>query len=143
MSPTTASAASYAYRPSHDPRNFPLYTLNDLPQQNNMPSQHLYPSPQQSLEVSELTQAVSTNLNISTASSADNKNDLVQLPSWTNNIFPQVSVIEPIELAKWITIKNNPPSVLLIDVRPKDTFRAGCIKHQWIIQIEPSVLQKE
>lgn len=146
VSPTTASAASYAYIPSHDPRNFPLYTLNDLPQQSNnlnMPSQHLYPSPHQSSDVSGLTQAVSTKLNISGTSAETTRNDVVQLPSWTNNIFPQVSVIEPIELAKWITTKNNPPSVLLIDVRRRDVFRAGCIKHQWIIQIDPSVLQKE
>lgn len=71
------------------------------------------------------------------------ENNVIQLPSWTNNQFPNMPTIEPIELAKLITSKSNPPSILLIDVRTREAFKNGCIKHQWIIQIEPVVLQHE
>ncbi|KAI7897645.1 uncharacterized protein BX663DRAFT_527436 [Cokeromyces recurvatus] len=70
-------------------------------------------------------------------------NTVIRLPSWTSNILPFNSTVEPIELARWITAKSNPPSILLIDVRPRNIFKSGCIKHQWIIQVEPIVLQKE
>ncbi|RCI01699.1 ubiquitin-specific protease doa4 [Rhizopus stolonifer] len=94
--------ASYAYRPSHDPRNFPHYTLSDIPY-----------SPSQ------------------------------KAPSWTNNQFPNKSTVEPIELANWITTKRNPPSILVVDLRPREAFKNGCIKHSWIMQIDPLVLQTE
>jgi ubiquitin carboxyl-terminal hydrolase 8 len=87
--------------------------------------------------MNELAQAVSTKLTIS----ADGKT--IELPTWTSNVFPNMPTIEPVELAKWITIKYNPPSILLIDIRPRDIFIRGCVKHQWIIQIEPAILQKE
>lgn len=79
----------------------------------------------------------------STANVQLSENHVVQLPSWTNNQFSEMPVIEPIELAKLITTKTSPPSVLLIDVRTRDAFKNGCIKHQWIIQVEPVVLQHE
>ncbi|CAO3630431.1 unnamed protein product [Mucor fragilis] len=79
----------------------------------------------------------------STANVQLSENHVVQLPSWTNNQFSEMPVIEPIELAKLITTKTSPPSVLLIDVRTRDAFKNGCIKHQWIIQVEPVVLQHD
>lgn len=146
--PTLASDTSYAYRPSHDPRNFPHYSLNT----NNYNSNNIMPTSPTSIHPtalignsssSSLSQDFSSKLNISinTASSSSNK---IQLPSWTNNIFPNSNVTEPLQLAKWITTKENPPSILLIDVRTRDLFKNGCIKHQWIIQIDPNILsQKE
>lgn len=127
VSPETTSAASYAYRPSHDPRNFPHYSLNDLPT-NKQPA-----SPS-----SSLAQTVSSKLSITTAD-----NNKIQLPSWTNNIFPNIPLVEPTELVKWITTKDNPPSILLIDIRPREVFKRGCVKHLWIIQIELMSWQKE
>ncbi|KAI9480364.1 MAG: hypothetical protein EXX96DRAFT_562325 [Benjaminiella poitrasii] len=70
-------------------------------------------------------------------------NNVIQLPSWTSNSFPNTLIIKPIDLAKCITTKSNPPSILLIDVRPRKAFKSGCIKHQWIIQIEPVILQRD
>ncbi|KAI7888229.1 uncharacterized protein EV154DRAFT_448216 [Mucor mucedo] len=127
VSPATTSAAAYAYRPSHDPRNFPHYSLNDLPTHQPPPS----PS-------SSLAQAVSTKLSITTSDT-----NQYQLPSWTNYIFPNTLLVEPHELVKWITVKENQPSILLIDNRPRELFRRGCIKHLWIIQIEPVLWQKD
>jgi hypothetical protein len=72
--------------------------------------------------------------------SADGK--AVQLPTWTSNVFPNILAVEPFDLSKWITIKHNPSSILLIDVRPRNIFIRGCVKHQWIIQIEPAILQQ-
>ncbi|CAO3647772.1 unnamed protein product [Cunninghamella echinulata] len=65
------------------------------------------------------------------------------LPSLTNNEFPTTLEVEPRELVKWITQKENPRSVLLLDVRPRDMFLQACIKHRWMVQIEPLVLRKD
>lgn len=139
MSPTTASAASYAYRPSHDPRNYPHYSLNDLPNNNSIPSPSVYSSS----SVSSLAQTMSTKLSMTDNSSINSNDNKIQLPSWTNNTFPNALSIRPAELASWITNKDNPPSVLLVDVRTRELFNSGCIKNQWILQIEPAALQKE
>lgn len=138
VSPTTTSVASYAFRPSHDPRNFPHYSLNDVPaqQQPPMASQSSKSCTSQT-DMNQLAQAVSNNLTIS----EDGKD--IQLAIWTSNALGNTQTIDPIELAKWITIKYNPPSILLIDIRPRDVFIRGCIKHQWIIQIDPTVLRKK
>ncbi|KAL7321944.1 ubiquitin-specific protease doa4 [Mucor circinelloides] len=125
----TTQTASYAYIPSHDPRNYPHYSLNDLPVAAVPPTQ----MPQNSMN--QLVQH--------TASLKLSENNVIQLPSWTNNQFSDMPVIEPIELAKLITTKTNPPSVLMIDVRTREAFKNGCIKHQWIIQVEPVVLQHD
>ncbi|CAO3640862.1 unnamed protein product [Cunninghamella blakesleeana] len=67
----------------------------------------------------------------------------LQLPHLTNNIYPQTLEVEPWELVQWITQKDNPRSVLLLDVRPRDMFLQACIKHKWMVQIEPLVLRKD
>ncbi|CAO3601354.1 unnamed protein product [Absidia cylindrospora] len=67
----------------------------------------------------------------------------IPLPARSNNVFPQTPQVEPRELAKWITRKDNPASILLLDVRPRDMFRQACIKHKWMVQIEPLVLRKD
>ncbi|KAI8095706.1 hypothetical protein BDF21DRAFT_353504 [Thamnidium elegans] len=129
ISPTTTSAASYSYRPSHDPLNFPHYTLN----YNNTPPLISNPTPS-----SPITATRSSSL---TNNVTDNKK--IPLPNWTNNVFPNRLVTEPNELAKWITASDNPPSILLIDIRPREIFKNGCIMHKWIMQIDPIVLQKD
>ncbi|GAA5806256.1 hypothetical protein HPULCUR_011787 [Helicostylum pulchrum] len=129
INPSTTSAASYAYRPSHDPLNFPHYTLNH----NNTPPLISNPtpsSPTTAIRSSSLTNKVT-----------DNKKTL--LPNWTNNAFPNRLVTEPYELVKWLTASDNPPSILLIDVRPREIFKSGCITHKWIMQIDPIVLQRD
>lgn len=137
--------ASYAFRPSHDPRNYPHYSLNDVPINTNQitsPSSLLYPpssnssaslTPQTNMKVNNLAHSLSNQLKVSDKSN-------IPLPTWTNNVFPNTLVVESLVLANWITAKHNPPSILLIDARPRDIFMNSCIKHQWIIEIEPSVL---
>ncbi|GAN06886.1 cysteine proteinase [Mucor ambiguus] len=131
----TTQTASYAYIPSHDPRNYPHYSLNDLPAAEAATT-----------AVAQTTQMPQNSMNQLVRNTANlhvSDNHVIQLPSWTNNQFSEVPVIEPIELAKLITTKASPPSVLLIDVRTREAFKNGCIKHQWIIQVEPIVLQHD
>ncbi|KAI8968571.1 hypothetical protein BDF20DRAFT_839662 [Mycotypha africana] len=68
---------------------------------------------------------------------------LNNLPHWTSNPLLQPSTIQPYELARCITTKTLSQSILIIDIRPRNIFTVGCIKHQWIIQIEPTVLLKQ
>ncbi|ORX45129.1 cysteine proteinase [Hesseltinella vesiculosa] len=66
----------------------------------------------------------------------------IQLPPLSNYVFPEQLGVEPHELASWLIRKDNPPSVLLLDARPRDMFSQACIKHKWIVQIEPLVLRE-
>ncbi|ORZ00519.1 hypothetical protein BCR43DRAFT_540683 [Syncephalastrum racemosum] len=67
----------------------------------------------------------------------------LKLPPLTNFQFPPSLTVSPKDLVKWITMRENPPSILLLDVRPRDMYQRGCIKHKWICQIEPLVLRKD
>lgn len=67
----------------------------------------------------------------------------LKLPPLTNFQFPPSLTVSPKDLVKWVTMRDNPPSILLLDVRPRDMYQRGCIKHKWICQIEPLVLRKE
>lgn len=67
----------------------------------------------------------------------------IPLPSLTQNVFPQAMTITPKELTKLLLKKDNPPSVLLLDVRPREVFKRGCVKHKWLVQLEPLVLRRE
>lgn len=71
--------------------------------------------------------------------------DVLQLPSPTGFIFPPASpVVEASQLAAWISKRNETrPSILILDIRPRDVYERGCIKHSWIAQIEPLVLKQE
>ena len=122
VDPTIASNNPYAYNPYHS-----TYS-NHSPLQHNIPLANT--------SVSSLTQAMSDNLNLNDTSN-------IQLPNWTNNTFSNSLLIEPEELMRRITAVENPSSILLIDVRPRDIFVTGCIKHKWIIQLDPGYLQRE
>lgn len=75
---------------------------------------------------------------------APTPNDTIQLPSPTGFIFPPSPVVGAFQLAKWISTRNEtPPSILILDVRPRDVSEGGCIKHKWIAQIEPLVLKEK
>lgn len=65
----------------------------------------------------------------------------IPLPTLTSNNFPQTLVINPKQLAKYLMQKENPPSILLMDVRPREEFENGCIRHKYVIQIEPLTLR--
>lgn len=70
--------------------------------------------------------------------------DGIQLPSPTGFSFPPSLVVEASQLAAWISKRNETgPSILILDVRPRDVAERGCIKHRWIAQIEPLVLKQE
>ncbi|OBZ83392.1 Ubiquitin carboxyl-terminal hydrolase 4, partial [Choanephora cucurbitarum] len=69
----------------------------------------------------------------------------IRLPSPTQNLgLPFTLTVDPPELASWIVKKSDrqQPSVLLLDVRPRQIFDQGFIKHTWIAQIEPLVLNQ-
>lgn len=76
---------------------------------------------------------------------ADNNTVLpiLHIPPYSNNVFPRSMVLQPAELAKLITKKENPPSVLIMDIRPRDMYSQGCIRNKWICQIEPLVLRQK
>ena len=65
----------------------------------------------------------------------------MQMPSRTNNNINTGVTITPKALAQYLVQKENPPSVLLLDVRPREHFESGCIKHKWVVQIEPLILR--
>ncbi|KAI8090382.1 hypothetical protein BDF21DRAFT_436817 [Thamnidium elegans] len=70
--------------------------------------------------------------------------DTLQLPSPTGFSFPPSLVVEASQLAAWISTRNETrPSILILDVRPRDVSERGCIKHRWISQIEPLVLKQD
>jgi ubiquitin carboxyl-terminal hydrolase 8 len=67
----------------------------------------------------------------------------IPLPSLTKNTFPQTPTINPDELAKLLSKRDDPPSILLLDIRPRDMYKRGCICHKWVVQLEPMVLKRE
>jgi hypothetical protein len=67
----------------------------------------------------------------------------IPLPSLTKNTFPLSSIINPDELAKLLGKRDDPPSILLLDIRPRDVYKRGCICHKWVVQLEPMVLKRE
>lgn len=72
--------------------------------------------------------------------------NLLQLPTPSSEFsIPPTPIVDPRQLASWIVKKNdgNQPSVLILDVRPRQIFDQGFIKHKWIAQIEPLVLKQE
>jgi ubiquitin carboxyl-terminal hydrolase 8 len=67
----------------------------------------------------------------------------IPLPSLTHNVFPQAMMISPNDLKSYLLKKEDPPSVLLVDVRAREVYNRGCIKHKWVVQLEPLVLRRE
>jgi ubiquitin carboxyl-terminal hydrolase 8 len=69
----------------------------------------------------------------------------IQLPTPSNFPLPPMNIIDPSQLASWIAKRQNTPqpSVLILDVRPRQAFDQGFIKHRWVAQIEPLVLKRE
>ncbi|KAI9266060.1 hypothetical protein BY458DRAFT_212399 [Sporodiniella umbellata] len=67
----------------------------------------------------------------------------LETPSWTNSSYSTIPMIQPQYLASCIQSQQNPPKVLLIDVRSRNAFMSGCVQHKWIIQIDPSILKNE
>ncbi|CAO3672678.1 unnamed protein product [Umbelopsis ramanniana] len=67
----------------------------------------------------------------------------IPLPSLTKNTFPLSPIIRPDELAKLLGKRDDPPSILLLDIRPRDVYKRGCICHKWVVQLEPMVLKRD
>jgi ubiquitin carboxyl-terminal hydrolase 8 len=71
-------------------------------------------------------------------------NNVIELPTPTHfRLSIPMSTVEPRQLASWI-VKNGTgpqPSVLLLDVRPRDIHSQGFIRHRWVAQIEPLVIK--
>ncbi|KAI8372436.1 hypothetical protein BD560DRAFT_394930 [Blakeslea trispora] len=69
----------------------------------------------------------------------------IRLPSPTKSLdIPFTLTVDPMQLASWIVKKSDrqQPSVLILDVRPRQVFDQGFIKHTWIAQIEPLILNQ-
>ncbi|KAG1109109.1 hypothetical protein G6F42_015758 [Rhizopus arrhizus] len=80
-----------------------------------------------------------------TASQPSVQNEL-QLPTPSPDFsIPPTPIVDARQLASWIVKKSDgkQPSVLILDVRPRQTFDQGFIKHKWIAQIEPLVLKQD
>lgn len=69
----------------------------------------------------------------------------LRIPPFTNFNFPNDVVVHPLQLADWIVKKRDrqQPNILLIDVRPRELYDQGCIKHSWTTQIEPLILKQK
>lgn len=70
----------------------------------------------------------------------------LQLPTPSADLsIPPTPIVDARQLASWIVKRNDgkQPSVLILDVRPRQIFDQGFIKHKWIAQIEPLVLKQE
>ncbi|KAI8091320.1 uncharacterized protein B0P05DRAFT_568711 [Gilbertella persicaria] len=69
----------------------------------------------------------------------------IQLPTPNKGLhIPPMLIVDPRQLASWIVkTPDIQPSVLILDVRPRQVFDQGCIKHTWIAQIEPLVLNQD
>lgn len=72
--------------------------------------------------------------------------NVLQLPTPSSDLsIPPTPIVDALQLASWIVKKSDgkQPSVLILDVRPRQVFDQGFIKHKWIAQIEPLVLKQE
>ncbi|GAA5798456.1 hypothetical protein HPULCUR_003859 [Helicostylum pulchrum] len=118
---------------SKDRRSSPVPSAPPPPMNIQMPDPMPMPEPMHSL----------TDTPMHMPMPAPTPNDTIQLPSPTGFIFPPSPVVGAFQLAKWISTRNEtPPSILILDVRPRDVSEGGCIKHKWIAQIEPLVLKE-
>lgn len=72
-------------------------------------------------------------------------NSIVQIPPPTNFNFPNSVIVDPLQLATWLVKKKDrqQPNILLVDVRPREVYDQGCIKHSWTVQIEPLILKQK
>lgn len=112
----------------------PTTTMNSTPQPKPPPPPMHMPVPQPSHQTKLPT--------VPSSSSSSSSSPGLKLPGRTNNNFPQIMAVDPRELATWIRVQKNPPSVLLLDVRPLSMYQQGCIRHPYICQIEPMVLRR-
>ncbi|KAF1801412.1 hypothetical protein V8B55DRAFT_1565843 [Mucor lusitanicus] len=72
--------------------------------------------------------------------------NVLQLPTPSSDLsIPPTPIVDALQLASWIVKKSDgkQPSVLILDVRPRQVFDQGFIKHKWIAQIEPLVLKQD
>lgn len=69
----------------------------------------------------------------------------LQIPPPTNFVFPNSVMVDSLQLASWIVKKKDrqQPNILLVDVRPREIYDQGCIKHSWTTQIEPLILKQK
>jgi hypothetical protein len=78
---------------------------------------------------------------------------LSQSPDWRPSaggapqqiVFPKANVIEPALLLSYLTQsgKSSQPSVLLLDVRPKELYETGCLNADHVVWIDPILLDEE
>ncbi|KAK9708423.1 ubiquitin-specific protease doa4 [Basidiobolus ranarum] len=63
--------------------------------------------------------------------------------SQTSFAFPHATVISTETLHQYLTQAGNPPSILLMDIRPREDFQKGHIDAKYIINIDPMILKHE
>ncbi|KAL0073893.1 hypothetical protein J3Q64DRAFT_1634817, partial [Phycomyces blakesleeanus] len=130
--------------PTHKPSStVPPKLPVDNPLPISMPIPEPYrPLPTRQIPTPPLDQPIQISGGSDSYSGEEYSEFTLQLPPRTNYAFSFSLVVEPRELAHWITKRDNPPSVLVLDVRPRNVFRRACIKHKWVVQLEPLVMQK-
>ncbi|KAL9557999.1 hypothetical protein MBANPS3_001099 [Mucor bainieri] len=72
--------------------------------------------------------------------------NILQLPTPSPDLsISPTPIVDARQLASWIVKRSDgkQPSVLILDVRPRQVFDQGFIKHKWIAQIEPLVLKQD
>ncbi|ORY06588.1 hypothetical protein K493DRAFT_333086 [Basidiobolus meristosporus CBS 931.73] len=63
--------------------------------------------------------------------------------SKTSFAFPHATVISTSALHQYLCQTSNPPSILLMDIRPREEFDRGHIEAKHIINIDPMILKNE
>ena len=59
-------------------------------------------------------------------------------------VFPKANVIEPSLLRSYLTQPSaSRPLILLLDVRPKEQYERGCIDAEYVVWIDPILLDDE
>jgi ubiquitin carboxyl-terminal hydrolase 8 len=59
-------------------------------------------------------------------------------------VFPKANVIEPSLLRSYLTQPSGSrPLILLLDVRPKEQYERGCIDAEYVVWIDPILLDDE
>ena len=104
---------------------------NGAPSRPSSISSSSYGSTRQSNHISQSSD--------SRLSTEDPKSPVRQL-----TIFPKANVIEPSMLLSYLTQpERSRPSILLLDVRPKDQYQKGYLNAEHVVWIDPILLDDE
>jgi ubiquitin carboxyl-terminal hydrolase 8 len=140
LSHPTPSQSSGSDKSLRIPRKRPLplstpqtaAILNDIPQRPSSASNSEFSSTRSS--------ETSTQLPID----ARRFEDIEDMPVKHQIVFPKANVIEPKLLLSYLSKPTTSrPPILLLDVRPKEQYERGCIDAEYVVWIDPILLDEE